>query len=74
MNIADKIGGHLLYYTYLNYLQEYKMTFKKVYETAILGNGKITLDGQSYVVIEGKHCIWIPELEIKIPWTFNGKI
>ena len=50
------------------------MTFKKIYETAILDSGKITLDGQSYNAVEGKHCIWIPELEIKIPWTYNGKI
>jgi len=50
------------------------MTFKKVYKQAVLGRNKIMIDGKSYAAVEGKHCIWIPELEIKIPWTYNGKI
>lgn len=47
---------------------------KKVYELGQLEDNKIFLDEKWYKVKIGKHCIYIPELEAKIIWSFNGKI
>lgn len=50
------------------------MTFKTIFNTAILNDRHIIIDSIEYDVTQGKHCLWIPKLEIKIPWVFNGKI
>ena len=47
---------------------------KKIYNEAIIEGHGITIDGKFYSIIKGKHSIWIPKPEMKIPWTYNGKI
>ncbi len=46
----------------------------KIYKLAELRDGVIYLDGIKHSVIEGKHCIYIPSANLKIIWTYNGKI
>jgi len=50
------------------------MIFSRIYNYGILDEHTIFLDGISYKCTIGKHCVWIPDLEIKISWAFNGKI
>jgi hypothetical protein len=50
------------------------LIFRTTYNSAEISGSNIIIDGITYGCIVGKHCIWIPELEIKIPWVFNGKI
>ena len=45
-----------------------------VYNEAVIDRDQIVLDWNTYKVVKGKHSLWIPKVEHKIPWTFNGKI
>lgn len=36
-------------------------------------DGDCFLDGKKVYAIIGKHCIWIPDLELKFVWSFNGR-
>ena len=47
---------------------------KKIYNEAVIQGNGITIDGKYFSIIKGKHSIWIPEPEMKIPWSWNGKI
>lgn len=47
---------------------------KKIYEEAIIEGNGITIDGKYFSAVKGKHSIWVPGPELKIPWSFNGKI
>jgi len=46
----------------------------KIFKQAEIKGDEIRIDHKAYPVIRGKHCIWIPHLEMKIIWSFNGKI
>jgi len=46
----------------------------KIYNEAVIDGNQIVLDWNVYKLTKGKHSLWIPEIEYKIPWTFNGKI
>ena len=50
-----------------------KLIVKKYKEAVIKGN-IIDIDNYEYEIYKGKHSIWIPKLEAKITWTYNGKI
>lgn len=46
-----------------------------VISEAILKENKIVIeDSISYDVVLGKHCIWIPALNIKLIWSWRGRI
>ena len=47
---------------------------KKIYNEAIIEGNGITIDGKYFNIVKGKHSIWIPKPEMKIPWSYNGKI
>jgi hypothetical protein len=46
----------------------------KIFNLAEIKDKTIIIDGKEYNIKKGKHAIWIPDLEAKIIWTFNGKI
>ncbi|MBU0777857.1 hypothetical protein KKH23_10885 [Patescibacteria group bacterium] len=46
----------------------------KVYNEAVIEGNSITIDGEKFGIFKGKHSIWIPEPEMKIVWSYNGKI
>lgn len=35
---------------------------------------KIVFNEKEYKICRGKHEVWVPDLEMKIVWTYNGKI
>jgi len=45
-----------------------------LYNLAEIKNNHIILDGQQYRLVKGKHEMWVPDKEMKIVWSFNGKI
>jgi hypothetical protein len=47
---------------------------KKIYNEAIIKGNGITIDGKFFSLIKGKHSVWAPGPEMKIPWSYNGKI
>ena len=47
---------------------------KKIYNEVIIEGNGITIDGEFFSIVKGKHSIWIPKPEMKIPWSYNGKI
>lgn len=47
---------------------------KKIYNRAAMAGDRIDIDGELFSVQKGKHSIWIPGPEMKIPWSWNGKI
>jgi hypothetical protein len=47
---------------------------KKIYNEAIIEGNGITIDGKFFSITKGKHSIWVPGPEMKIPWSYNGKI
>lgn len=48
------------------------------YESAELfedcGRYYLLLEGHTYDAIVGKHCVWVPEAELKIIWTHCGRV
>jgi hypothetical protein len=46
----------------------------KIYEEAVIKDKFITLDGNRFDIVHGKHCVWIPTLEIKLVISFHGHI
>ena len=47
---------------------------KKIYDEATIKGDNITIEGKTYKIQKGKHSIWIPEPQMKIAWSYNGKI
>jgi hypothetical protein len=47
---------------------------KKIYNEAVIKGNGITIDGKYFSAVKGKHSIWVPGPEMKIPWSYNGKI
>jgi len=47
---------------------------KTIYNEAIIEGNGITIDGKFFSAVKGKHSIWVPGPELKIPWSYNGKI
>jgi len=46
----------------------------KIFEEAIVIGDKIIIEDHAFDVIKGKHEFWIPEMEAKIIWSWNGRI
>ena len=45
-----------------------------IYDKIVIKGDKAHFESDEYYVKKGKHSLWIPELEMKIPWSLNGKI
>ena len=50
------------------------MEISKIYDKIIIKDDIAVIDGEMFTIIHGKHSIWIPKINIKIPWTIEGKI
>jgi predicted RNA methylase len=46
----------------------------KIFDNLTIRGNCAILDDSEFAIIKGKHSIWIPEKEMKIPWAYNGKI
>lgn len=46
----------------------------ELFEELVVGDSRVILDGEVLDSGIGKHEIWIPSKEMKIVWSFNGKI
>ena len=45
-----------------------------IFESAEIKDNEIVIDGKSHPLVEGKHELWIPDIGLKLVWSFNGKI
>ena len=50
------------------------MEISRIYDEIVIFENVAVIDKKGYKIVKGKHSIWIPDLEFKIPWTLNGKI
>jgi len=50
------------------------MQLERIYEKLMIPEteDRVILDGKEYSAKVGKHSIWIPELELKLPFQYNG--
>jgi hypothetical protein len=48
--------------------------YNRVFETAELQGDRIVIEGKAHRVIRGKHALYIPALQMKIVWSYSGKI
>lgn len=47
---------------------------RDTYEVAEITKDTIIIDGIEYPVVKGKHCMWVPDTNMKLIWAYNGKI
>ena len=50
------------------------MEVSNIYNSIIIMDNTAILDNNVYSIVHGKHSLWIPDINIKIPWTIDGKI
>lgn len=46
----------------------------RVFESAEIKGDRIEIDGRAYRLVRGKHALYVPELGLKIVWSYNGRI